>query len=84
MRWVLTWKPSPEDPRGRRAKARIVILGFQHPELEKLKVASPTLSRAGRMLTFQWAALHRAELVCADIKSAFLQGDRDDNPQGGV
>ena len=41
MRWVLTWKPCDE---GVKAKARIVILGYQHPELTELKVSSPTLS----------------------------------------
>ena len=28
MRWVLTWKPSGERPQGRKAKARIVVLGI--------------------------------------------------------
>ena len=51
MRWVLTWKPSADVPGDVKAKARIVILGYQHPELTELNVASPTLSRLGRALT---------------------------------
>ena len=35
MRWVLTWKPSDKHPHGRKAKARIVILAYQHPKVTK-------------------------------------------------
>ena len=76
MRWVLTWKPP--DEQGRKARARIVVLGFQHPEVTELQVASPTLSRLGRILTLQWASFNHAELECADAKSAFLQGDGEE------
>ena len=75
MRWVLTWKPSDEHPKGRKAKARVVVLGYQHPEVAELKVASPTLSRHGKMPALQWASFNHAELECADAKSAFLQCD---------
>ena len=37
MRWALTCKPSDEYPR-RKATARVVILGDQHPEVKDLKV----------------------------------------------
>ena len=75
MRWVLTYKPDPTNPRGRKAKARIVILGYQHPEVEDLETASPTLGRTGKHLVLQWAAINRAIVEAADAKSAFLQGD---------
>ena len=75
VRWVLTCKPDHEHPPGRKAKARIVFLGYQHPQVAELNVASPTLSRLGRMLTLQWAAFILAELECADAKPAFLPGD---------
>ena len=29
MRWALTWKDDEDSPDGRKAKARIVILGFK-------------------------------------------------------
>ena len=75
MRWVLTWKPviPPEPPeRGKpttlvkdgskKAKARVVLLGFRHPDLIKrhpitgqpeLRTAAPTISRIGRNLLLQ-------------------------------
>ena len=55
MRWVLTWKSSDENPQGNKAKARIVVLGYQHPKVAELKVASPTLLRLVKMLTVQCA-----------------------------
>ena len=39
MRWVLTWKR--KDDGTKSAKARLVILGFTHPELTKLETAFP-------------------------------------------
>ena len=75
MSWVVTYKPDPTNPKGRKAKARIVILGYQHPEVEELETASPTLGRTGKHLVFQWAAINRAIVEAADAKSAFLQGD---------
>ena len=65
MRWVLTWKPS----QGRKAKARI------GPEVAESKVARPSLSRLGKMLTLQRTAFNHAELECAGAKSASVQGD---------
>ena len=75
MRWVLTYKPDSTNPKGRKAKARIVILGYQHPEVEELETASPTLGRTGKHLVLQWAAINKAIVEAADAKSAFLQGD---------
>ena len=75
MRWVLTYKPDPTNPKGKKAKARIVILGYQHPEVEELETASPTLGRTGKHLVLQWAAINKAIVESADAKSAFLQGD---------
>ena len=68
MRWVLTWKPSDEHPQGRMAKARIVVLGYHHPEVAELKMTSPTLSRLGIMLTLHWASFNHAQLECGDGK----------------
>ena len=75
MRWVLTYKPDPTHSKGKKAKARIVILGHQHPEVEDLEAASPTLGRTGKHLVLQWAAINKAIVESADAKSAFLQGD---------
>ena len=75
MRWVLTYKPDPGSEKLKKAKARIVILGYQHPEVTELEAASPTLTRTGKHLLLQWAAINQATVERADAKSAFLQGD---------
>ena len=95
MRWLLCWKrlekPEPPNPADGppvitkegdlKAKARVVLLGFQHPELttrdehgvRTLLTAAPTISRTGKHLLLQSAALHSWTLELADAKSAFLQ-----------
>lgn len=97
MRWVLVWKPlhPPEPPKGdgphvvtaqgdRKAKARVVLIGFRHPDLVKrnnitgrpvLKTSSPTLSRLGKHILLQAMALDQHTMESADAKSAFLQAD---------
>ena len=100
MRWVLTWKPlyPPEKPQGsgphvvtpsgdQKAKARVVLIGFRHPELvEKddftgrplLQTSSPTISRLGRHMLLQSMAFDQHTMECADAKSAFLQADNNE------
>ena len=56
----------------------IVLLGYEHPDLVEIQASSPTLSRLGRPVVFQWAAQNRARLECADAKSASLQGDGEE------
>ena len=97
MRWVLTWKPviPPEPPSGhgpttfspdgtRKAKARVVLIGFKHPDLAKrnpltgkpeLLTSSPTISRTGRNLLLQSMAFDHHRMESADAKSAFLQAE---------
>ena len=43
MRWVLTWKYTEGEDR--MAKARLVILGYQRPELTCVPTGAPTLAR---------------------------------------
>ena len=98
MRWILTWKPVPDGmpPASNKnevssadgknkAKARIVLIGYKHPDLarrdsrtgqQQLMTASPTLSRLGRCMLLQAAALDQHTVECADAKSAFLQADK--------
>ena len=96
MRWLLIWKPfdEPQDVSKEpqpgvlradglsKAKARIVLIGYKHPDLGKrdertgkqlLPTSSPTLSRMGRNTLLQSAALDKHTLECADARSAFLQ-----------
>lgn len=69
MRWVLTWKQSGP------AKARIVIVGFEDPDLLSLSTTSPTMSRRTRQLMLIYAATMHWPLLKGDVKSAFLQGN---------
>ena len=79
-RWVLTWKPieekdrDPKNPRDKKAKARLVVLGYLDPSIEKLNRDSPTLSKHARMLLLQQIASNGWDLQSFDIKAAFLQG----------
>ena len=100
MRWVLTWKPiiPPNPPKPgeptpvhksgtKKAKARVVLLGFTHPDLIKrdpitgrpeLLTSSPTISRTGRNLLLQSMALDGHIMESSDAKSAFLQADNSE------
>ena len=68
MRWVLTYKQSGA------AKARIVIIGFEDPDLLELRTASPTMTRRTRQLLLTYASCMQWPLLKGDVKSAFLQG----------
>ena len=79
-RWVLTWKPiddaPPEGPH-RKAKARLVVLGFQDPQLTEVVRDAPTLTREGRHTVLQTIASFQWVLSSFDIKTAFLRGKAD-------
>ena len=80
-RWVLTWKPPEPGSTVKRAKARLVVLGYQDPRLTELARDSPTLTREGRSVVLQTIASRRWRLQSFDIKTAFLRGKADgDNP----
>ena len=68
MRWVLTFKDSGA------AKARIVILGYEDPDLLQLERAAPTMTRQSRQLFLSYAAIKKWLVLKGDIKGAFLQG----------
>ncbi|CAE7808731.1 RE1 [Symbiodinium microadriaticum] len=67
MRWVLTYKDSGA------AKARIVIVGYQDPDLATLVSSSPTMSRRTRQLVYQQSTLRHWKTMKADVRAAFLQ-----------
>ena len=75
-RWVLTWKKlETEDGVARwKAKARLVLRGFQDPDILNMKTASPTAGRTSR--TFLLTAAHwmNWSIYCADVQAAFLSG----------
>ena len=69
MRWLLTYKTETG-----KAKARIIILGFEDPDLLELDRSAPTMSRQSRQLLLSFATIHRWQVLKGDIKGAFLQG----------
>ena len=78
MRWILTWKPQTDENgvvTGRKPKARLIIKGFQDPDLLRIQRDSPTLSTLGRNTLFTLTSLFGWELFLGDIKTAFLNGD---------
>ena len=81
MRWVHTWKVETDgqgNETGKRAKARLIVKGFQDPRLLELPRESPTLSTLGRNLILSHSARHRSPLAAGDIKTAFLQGSQSE------
>ena len=80
-RWLYVWKPL-EDPKdikenngkSRKAKARLVVLGYMDPQLDTIPRDSPTLGRTSKMLIAQVIASMQWTLMSFDIKAAFLQG----------
>ena len=59
----------------RKAKARIVLLGYEHPDLlrPEFKTSSPVQSGLGRNLLYTMACTHGWELEGLDLATAFLQ-----------
>ena len=81
-RWVLTWKPVEDESgnnHGKKAKARLVVLGFQDPNLTEVQRDAPTLTKEGRNTILQMISSFQWELSSFDIKTAFLRGKADEN-----
>ena len=74
MRWVLTWKPTEDHPSGRKAKARLVLLGSEDPRFGQEEYAAPTMTLRSRMLQYQSAVNRGWTVWKADVKAACLQG----------
>ena len=77
-RWILTWKDDPSSSNGKKAKARLVVKGFQDPDIGSLCSDSPTLTRDSRMLLLQTVASRKWIVQAFDITTAFLRGRSDD------
>ena len=56
------------------AKARLVLRGFQDPDLFTLDKASPTAARLGKMTLLAMSAVRDWTILCGDVKAAFLSG----------
>ena len=75
------WKPLEDlkdikenNGKSRKAKARLVVLGYMDPQLDTIPRGSPTLGRTSKMLIAQVIASMQWTLMSFDIKAAFLQG----------
>ena len=77
MRWVLTWKLIPGQG-DRKAKARLVVRGFQDPDLQVLRTGAPTLARHSRHLVCQTISSLEWILENGDVKTACLQGEKEE------
>eukprot|EP00435_Cladocopium_sp_Y103_P037577 s2392_g10.t1 len=86
-RWILTWKPADDENESKtskcqqtataprlRAKARLVVLGFEDPLVDQIPRDSPTMSKLARVLILQHAASLGYDIGSFDIKTAFLRG----------
>lgn len=78
-RWILTWKSLDEEEQQsmgvhRKPKARLVVLGYEDPQIENIPRDSPTMSKLSRMFVLQTAASKKWNIESFDIKTAFLRG----------
>ena len=81
-RWIFTWKPPAPGTTEERAKARLVIRGFEDPELSSIAADAPTLSKDGKQLILQQVASRGWRLINFDISTAFLKGAGDGRKLG--
>ena len=61
----------------RTPQARLVVLGYEDPSLHLIQGDSPTLSKLGRSLLWQYAASCKWHIASFDVKTAFLRGTAD-------
>ena len=93
-RWILTWKDGETNSHltnigastnaARKAKARIVVLGFEDPMLHEIERDSPTLTKLGRSLILQYAASQQWQIGSFDVKTAFLRGSEQNDRILGI
>eukprot|EP00435_Cladocopium_sp_Y103_P048495 s2024_g14.t1 len=81
-RWILTWKSPAPGSNEKRAKARLVVLGFEDPQIQSVASDAPTLSKDAKQLLLQQVASRRWRLINFDISTAFLKGHGDGRPLG--
>ena len=72
-RWVLTWKKDEETGQV-KAKARLVLKGFQDPDLLAMDKTAPKASKNSKMLLLTMAPNLGWTILCGDVKAAFLSG----------
>lgn len=88
-RWILTWKDAGETASSGVAKkytpkARLVVLGFEDPDVDSIPRDSPTMNRLSRNMILQLASSNSWDIQSFDIKTAFLRGSEHDNRMLGL
>ena len=81
-RWIFTWKSPAPGSTEPRAKARLVIRGFEDPDLATIAADAPTLSKDGKQLLLQQVSSRGWRLINFDISTAFLKGAGDGRKLG--
>ena len=76
-RWVLAWKaldPSDVKPgkSHHKAKARLVVLGYEGPKIEDIPRGSPKLQKESRSLIVQYCASKRWDIQSFDIQKSSI------------
>jgi hypothetical protein len=69
MRWVFNIKQDGS------AKARLVIVGFEDPDLTTLRRSSPVMTRRTRGLFLTMCSFKNWNALKGDVRAAFLQGE---------
>ena len=70
-RWVFVEQDQGLD-QDKSAKARMVVQGYQDPDLGEVEISSPTLHKDSLLMILQMIASFRWTLILADIKGAFM------------
>eukprot|EP00435_Cladocopium_sp_Y103_P038988 s374_g10.t1 len=81
-RWILSWKPPLPETTEHRPKARLVILGYEDPDIGVVPNDAPTLSKDGKQLILQKVSSNGWQLLNFDISTAFLKGEGDGRALG--
>ena len=81
-RWILSWKDPEKQGGPKRAKARLVVLGFEDPDLSSIPNDAPTLGKDARQLILQKVASNHWKLINFDVSTAFLQRKGDGRKLG--
>ena len=81
-RFVLTWKRDEAQPDGKKPKARLVVLGFADPDIERLRSEAPVASRRADSIFWPCGPASGWRAHKADAVTAFLQRDRRKNDEG--
>lgn len=70
-RWVLTWKKIEEEgaPVRWKAKARLVLRGFEDPDLLTIQKAAPTASRLSRTILLAISQWLTWDIMCGEAAS---------------